>query len=236
MAMRAVYTGRANQGTLTAAAANERLYIIYGSGQDLVVHAENGRFVRQVTDERITDPITRIAASRSGRLAVVSRNRVLVFDADPNPSDSDKANWVYNAFADLDIAAGDASPIVCCWLNDDRLVLASRCTLFMLARTNNGWGCLKSWTTGCSVDVIAAAPDGAVFATATAGCQMVKVWQWAEDCDYMRFHYVVHSGSIRDIFWHQGTNTRKSGMQELVLYTVSQEGRLPDKPGFDDYR
>ncbi|KAJ2826832.1 regulator of (H+)-ATPase in vacuolar membrane, partial [Coemansia erecta] len=55
---------------------------------------------------------------------------------------------------------------------------------------------------------------------------MVKVWQWAEDCDYMRFHYVVHSGTICDMFWHQGNDEQTAGAPYLLLYTVTEGGRL----------
>ncbi|KAJ2657471.1 regulator of (H+)-ATPase in vacuolar membrane [Coemansia sp. RSA 1199] len=41
----------------------------------------------------------------------------------------------------------------------------------------------------------------------------------------MRFHYVVHSDIVDNMFWHQGEES-SVGSQDLVLYTVTRGGRL----------
>ncbi|KAJ2550103.1 regulator of (H+)-ATPase in vacuolar membrane [Coemansia sp. RSA 1878] len=41
----------------------------------------------------------------------------------------------------------------------------------------------------------------------------------------MRFHYVMHSDSVGNMFWHQ-SNEQPAGSQDLVLYTVTRGGRL----------
>ncbi|KAJ2805053.1 regulator of (H+)-ATPase in vacuolar membrane [Coemansia helicoidea] len=134
--------------------------------------------------------------------------------------------WMYAAHIDLELPARDAAVSACAWLGEDRLILAAGSTLCLLACTDGSWTVSKTWAAGSAVDLIAAAPDGQVFATASQDCRMAKVWQLASSGARARFQYVVHTTPVRDMFWHPHMNTTVDGAAALTLYTVTHAGNL----------
>ncbi|KAJ2783611.1 regulator of (H+)-ATPase in vacuolar membrane [Coemansia javaensis] len=232
MALRAAYAGRANEGTLVAASAHGRLYIVYASGRDVVVYAEDGRLVQLLSDPRICDSITHLAASSSGgRLAAVCGARVVVLDPAPYGQERDgglqvpEARWAYAAHADVEAAADGLEISACAWLGEDRLVLGVGSMLHLLECAGGSWAESRLWGSGSRVDAIAPAPTATkagagcpVFATVSLECRLVKVWQLA--ADRIRFQYVVHSDPVCDVCWRRGQDAG------LVLYAITRGGGL----------
>ncbi|KAJ2076424.1 regulator of (H+)-ATPase in vacuolar membrane, partial [Coemansia sp. RSA 988] len=233
MAQCTVYTGRANKGTLFSVAVSEELYIIYASGKDIVVHTSDNVFVQSISDSRVTNTVSLLAANPSGVLAATCNTRVVVFDLlAPSPLDKHQragnACWKYVSFIDIDLDSlpSDASISACEWLDDRCILLAIDSRLYLWEYNGGSWSNTQQWSAGSPVDILSVVPGQHVFATASFDCQLVKVWHLTGNRGYLRVQYVVHSSAIRRLFWHQHSHSEKTEDQELTLYSVTREGRL----------
>ncbi|KAI7833763.1 hypothetical protein BX661DRAFT_65056 [Kickxella alabastrina] len=179
-----VYTGRANKGTLTTVESAGKLYIVYASGQEVVIHSNSRRYVQSVSHISVSETIKRLAASPSGQLATVSGHIITVFE----DTHLDGGEWKYASHFALERTnSGDL--INCCeWMDDQRLLLAIDDILSLWAVSEGVW--TKQWerSVGCHIDKISAAAGQAVFATVSFDSRMVKVWQIPEIGGYLRFH------------------------------------------------
>ncbi|KAJ1899149.1 regulator of (H+)-ATPase in vacuolar membrane [Kickxella alabastrina] len=184
MPPRNVYTGRANKGTLTTVESAGKLYIVYASGQEVVIHSNSRCYVQSVSHTGVSETITRLAASPGGQLAAVSGHIITVFE----DTHLDGGEWKYASHFVLE-RTNSGAPINCCeWMDDQRLFLAIDDILSLWAVSEGVW--TKQWerSVGCHIDKISAAIGQAVFATMSFDSRMVKIWQIPEIGGYLRFH------------------------------------------------
>ncbi|KAJ1954623.1 regulator of (H+)-ATPase in vacuolar membrane [Linderina pennispora] len=223
MALRSVYTGRANMGTLAitthpSSAIAGQLFSVYASGHSLIVHGDKAEHVVEVRHATIRSPISCVFASRHGQLAAVSGANVAVFQ----PSEGTPTQWAYASH--LTAADETQTPTAGAWLGEDQILLGSGDQLVLWQNhPEMGWSTTWQKRTASRVSSIAVSPDASMFATTAAGGRLVKVWH-AQSLggDYTRFQYIAHSSAVRDIVWRQG----RSSQENPVLYTVTRDGRF----------
>ncbi|KAJ2107751.1 regulator of (H+)-ATPase in vacuolar membrane [Coemansia sp. RSA 922] len=237
MALRSVYTGRANEGTLSTAEANDKLYIVYASGKEIVVHSDCGRYIQSIAHAEFTDAISHIACSPLGSILAVAGSRVAIFDLafsetdqrnDKDIKSAAQPQWTHTSTFDLCDSAADVS--ACAWVDSRLVVIGTESTLLLWSFGDGKWTQSKVQTTGGGVDKIATVFGTGIFATSSYNSWLVKVWQLAGDDDNsneLRFQYVVHPVAVCDIFWRQqtsGSDRAESGA--LSMCALTRDGRL----------
>ncbi|KAJ1960770.1 regulator of (H+)-ATPase in vacuolar membrane [Dipsacomyces acuminosporus] len=240
MALRSIYTGRANHRTLTSACVGGSIYIAYASGQEVVIHDAATNYVQSVTHAGAAKAISALVASESGRLAAISGSAIVVFSPVPAAGDKNaaargkttdtsraKVQWSYSSHFGFGGDECAKELLVCEWLGEDRMLVGSEGKLSLWTCADSAW--TKSWTrtAGGTINAVAAAPDASLFATASQNSRMVKIWYPGfSDC-HLRFQYVVHSAAVLEIFWRRHvSDTHAVAKDRPALYTVTRDGRF----------
>ncbi|KAJ2231465.1 regulator of (H+)-ATPase in vacuolar membrane, partial [Coemansia sp. RSA 485] len=232
MAFRNVYTGCANEDTLTIVELGDCQCTAYASGQDIVLHTEAGRYVQSISHPDVAESITRLVAGPGGCIAAVSGQSAFVFrpyeqNSCTHPGQtfsSSNTRWQYASRLDVSNTEKRCRISDCAWIDSSSLVLGTGAEFSLWSFFENAWKLRWRQKTAGQIDKIASVASTGVFATMTLGSRFVKVWQFSNASHYVPFRYIVHSTPVVDIFWQpQHIQERK---QCFALYTVTSDHQL----------
>ncbi|KAJ2685338.1 regulator of (H+)-ATPase in vacuolar membrane [Coemansia spiralis] len=218
MALRSVYTGRANERTLSTVTVKDEL----------------GQFIQSIAHTEFADAISHIACNPLGGILAVAGSHVAIFDLTCSGADQCNSKgiesaalpqWAYTSAFEL--SGADTGALACGWIDSCQVVIGAGSTLSLWSYANGTWTLSRVQTTGGGIDVIATVFGAEVFATASFDSRLVKVWQLAGDASELRFQYVVHPAAVFDLFWRQRDSS--SGTAEsraLSMCALTRDGRL----------